>query len=52
MTNSFTLFLYAEVSFNPPTLRKEITAEANKIVGGTVALVGEFPYQVNRMSAK
>ncbi|XP_032783133.2 trypsin alpha-3 [Daphnia magna] len=39
------LLNYEEVSFNPPTLRKEITAEANKIVGGTVALVGEFPYQ-------
>ncbi|KAI9558234.1 hypothetical protein GHT06_014987 [Daphnia sinensis] len=40
-----TLRNYEEVKINPPALRKDIASEANKIVGGTGALVGEFPYQ-------
>ncbi|XP_057380084.1 trypsin alpha-3-like [Daphnia carinata] len=39
------LLNYGEVKFNRQSLRKQITADANKIVGGTAALVGEFPYQ-------
>ncbi|KZS03410.1 putative Trypsin-7 [Daphnia magna] len=35
------------VNFYQPTLRTVIPEEANKIVGGTPALEGEFPYQAS-----
>lgn len=40
---------YEAVNFVAQTLGEEVADEDNKIVGGTAALVEEFPYQVSKV---